>query len=203
MLFAMRNKNWNVRRATLAAVVLLAMSAGCSVFNDNFRPVAQGAMYRSGQLSAMRIEYFVNKHGIRTIINLRGSQPDEQWYRDEVAACERLGVAHHDLEWSMKRIPEPDSLSQLVNLFDSADRPILVHCHAGVHRAGVASAAYKLMEGASADDASRQFGLFFLGAPIGRVLELYADSDRPFREWVIEDYPALYGQETRIALSAP
>lgn len=199
----MRIRDQRKRRAALLAVSFFALSSGCSVFNDNFRPVAHGALYRSGQLSATRIEYFVNKHGIRTVINLRGSRPDEGWYRDEVAVCERLGVAHHDLEWSMKHIPEPESLARLVDLFGSAERPILVHCHAGVHRAGVASAAYRLVEGASADEASEQFGLFFLGAPIGRVIELYANSERPFREWIIEEYPAIYRREMKVASSVP
>jgi hypothetical protein len=95
----------------------------------------------------------------------------------------------------MRRIPEPESLLQLLEWYETAEKPILVHCQAGIHRAGVASASYKLYHGADVDTARDQFGFYFGGAPIGNLLDLYEGSAKPFSDWVREDYPAIY--ETR------
>ncbi len=177
-------------RVTLAA--LLLVGTGCALVNDNLRKVERGELWRSAQMSPGRLEYAVTRHGIKTVINLRGVNAEEPWYRDEVAACERLGVTHHDLPLTMKQIPEPESLQQLVEWFETADKPILVHCQAGIHRAGVASASYKLFKGADVNEARKQFGICFHHAPIGELLDLYEGSDKPFAEWVCTDYAEAY-----------
>jgi len=170
----------------------LLLAAGCTLFNDNLRPVESGELWRSGQMSPGRLEYAIAKHGIKTVISLRGVNEDEAWYRDEVAKCAELGVTHHDLPWTMRRIPEPESLQQLLDWYASAEKPILVHCQAGIHRAGVASASYRLYRGADVETARKQFGLYFGAAPIGEVVDLYEGNEKPFADWVREDYPALY-----------
>ena len=189
----------NVYR-TLGALTLM-LAAGCTLFNDNLRPVEPGELWRSAQMSPGRLEYAIQKHGIKTVISLRGVNEDEAWYRDEVAKCAELGVTHYDLPWTMRRIPEPESLQQLLEWYESAEKPILVHCQAGIHRAGVASASYKLYTGADVETARKQFGLYFGGAPIGNLLDLYEGSGKPFAEWVRTDYPAIY--EARMAKDEP
>jgi len=140
-----------------------------------------------------KLDAVIGRYEIRTVINLRGEHRDALWYQREVQACAQNGVAHHDLKWSMLRIPDPESLSALVNLIETAEKPVLVHCQAGVHRAGTASAVYQLMDGGSLEDAGGEFGLFFMKAPIGNLLELY-DESKPFAQWVREDYPKLYAE---------
>lgn len=139
-----------------------------------------------------RLSQFINSHGIRTVVNLRGGSPGERWYQEERAACEGLGVAHHDLKWSMKQLPEPQSLDELVSILDTAERPILVHCHGGTHRAAIASATFLLMQGEPLDVARGQIGLFFNGAPIGDLLKLYGNSETSFRDWLRDSYPSQY-----------
>lgn len=132
---------------------------------------------------------------IKTVVNLRGENPDESWYSCEVAVCEQNDVAHHDLSWTMRRIPTPESLLQLIDWINSEPRPILVHCQAGVHRAAVASAVYRLLRGDSVEEAREEFGIFFMDAPIGALLDLY-DESKPFEKWAREDYPAIYAAYT-------
>ena len=69
---------------------------------------------------------------------------------------------------------------------------MLVHCHGGVHRAAVAAACYRLMQGESVDAARGELGLFFNHAPIGQLLDLYAESGLPFEQWAFEHYPTQY-----------
>ncbi|HIJ64490.1 MAG TPA: hypothetical protein HPP77_00960 [Candidatus Hydrogenedentes bacterium] len=177
-----------------AAVGLLLLTLGCARLADNFRTVDDGSFYRSGQMPASRLARIIRKHNIRAVINLRGNQPGEEWYREEKAACDALGVAYMDLGWSMRRLPSPESLAQFIAWCSESDRPTLVHCQAGIHRAGVASACYVLLEGGSLDSAREELGLFFFDAPIGQVLDLYEGSPVPFREWVLTVYPELYGE---------
>ncbi len=165
---------------------------GCAVIDDNFRAVTPGAFFRAGQMTAGELGAKIRRHGIRTVINLRGSHPEQDWYREERAVCHAHGVAHFDLAWSMERLPTPESLAQFVTWVETCKRPILVHCHAGVHRAGVASASFLLTQGATTETARRQLGLFFRDAPIGRLLDLYEGSDIPFDEWIVTRYPELY-----------
>lgn len=178
-------------------VLLVLMTAGCALVNDNLRVVEHEELWRSAQMSPERLAYTIEKHNIKTVISLRGVNESESWYRDEVAICEELGVTRHDLPWTMRRIPEPESLQQLMAWFETAEKPILVHCQAGIHRAGVASASYKLYKGADLETARDQFGFYFGGAPIGNVLDLYEGSEKSFADWVRTDYPVVYA--TRLA----
>jgi protein tyrosine/serine phosphatase len=164
------------------------------LLNDNFHTVEKGTLYRSGQMADRRLKWIVRRHGVRTVINLRGAHPDESWYREEIAVCEQLRVAHYDLGWTMRAAPEPESLSQLIEWFETVERPILVHCQGGVHRAAVASAAYRLMDGDSTAEARGELGLFFRSAPIGQALAWYENSEKPFAQWVKADYPRLYAE---------
>ncbi len=178
------------------SIVLLAVSAqSCSILRSNLQVVEPGQFYRSGQMTGIELDAVTDWYGIKTVINLRGESPSEAWYRSEIAACERNGVGHHDLSWTMQHIPTPESLVELIDWIESEPRPILVHCQAGVHRAAVASAVYRLLRGDSVDDAREEFGIFFLDAPIGELLDLY-DESKPFEQWAREDYPQVYAAHT-------
>lgn len=144
-------------------------------------------------MSGVELGAVANWYGIKSVVNLRGASPDEFWYRSEIAACERNGVVHHDLSWTMSEIPAPESLVQLIDWIKSEPRPILVHCQAGIHRAAVASAVYRLLRGDSVNEARGEFGLFFMNAPIGELLDLY-DGSKPFEQWAHEDYPKIYAE---------
>ncbi|NUM54986.1 MAG: tyrosine-protein phosphatase [Candidatus Hydrogenedentes bacterium] len=183
---------------TIPVVFALAVIAGtqsCSILRSNLQTVEPGQFYRSGQMYGIELDAAIGWKEIKTVVNLRGENPDESWYSCEVAVCEQNDVAHHDLSWTMRRIPTPESLLQLIDWINSEPRPILVHCQAGVHRAAVASAVYRLLRGDSVEEAREEFGIFFMDAPIGALLDLY-DESKPFEKWAREDYPAIYAAYT-------
>ncbi|MDX9975420.1 MAG: tyrosine-protein phosphatase [FCB group bacterium] len=175
----------------LAVAVLLGTCAACAVL-DNFRAVEAGQFYRSGQMESGALTRTLKAFDIRTVVNLRGVNPEERWYQEEIAACEKAGVTHHDLPWSKNRLPEPASLATFVDICETADRPILVHCQGGTHRSGAASACYVLLNGGSVEDARKQFGLFFNDAYVGTIIDLYDGSELGFAEWVRTVYPSVY-----------
>jgi protein tyrosine/serine phosphatase len=173
-------------------LALFAAATGCAHLKGNLQTVEPGAYYRSGQMDATTLDITIRRHGIKTVVNLRGESPHESWYRDERTLCSSLGVAHHDLDWTMSRPPDPESLQTFASLVRAAEKPILVHCQGGVHRAAIAAACYRLLQGETVEDARDELGFFFNGAPIGQLLDLYQCSTDPFERWLSHDYPLQY-----------
>lgn len=158
----------------------------------NFRVVDAGAFYGSRQMGGRALESAIKKHGIRTVINLRGENPGSDWYDAEAAACELAGVALVNLGWSQGSLPEPESLARFVEVIETGEGPFLAHCAGGTHRTGVAAAVYLLLHGADVPTARKQFRVGFNDAPIGQILDLYEGSAIPFRQWLLEVYPGVY-----------
>ncbi len=177
-------------------LVLLSVAPACLYLDHNFRAVEKGAFYRSGQLDDRHLSAVIAEHSIATVINLRGSNPEQKWYQSERRVCADHGVVHHDLRWSKDKLPTPESLAQFLAWVDTSEQPILVHCQGGIHRTGVASACYLLHHGADLDTARGQLGIFFGDAPIGQLLGLYEGSPLSFSEWVRTEYPEVYEQAT-------
>lgn len=116
---------------------------GCKYIN-NLHEIDPGKYYRSGQLTGKEFEELIKKRGIKTIINLRGPSTD-YWYQDELATANRFGVTHIDIAMSAKRLPHRKDLIKLLESFETAERPILVHCQGGADRTGEATAIYQML----------------------------------------------------------
>ncbi len=158
----------------------------------NFRTVEKGVFYGARQMNGQALESTIRRRGIRTVINLRGENPDSDWYHKEAETCARLGVNFINLGWSQGSLPEPESLARFIEVVETGKGPFLTHCAGGTHRTGVAAAVYLLLKGETVNTARKQFRVGFNDAPIGELLDLYEQSDMPFRQWVTEVYPGLY-----------
>lgn len=125
-------------RLALALGMLLFLT-GC----PNLHEVKRGELYRSGQLDKKQLRAVIEKAGIKTIINLRGSS-DEDWYQDEKAVAQAYGVNLVNIKMSAKRLPTRAGLIKLLETYRNAPRPILIHCKAGVDRTGEAATIYAM-----------------------------------------------------------
>lgn len=56
----------------------------------NFHEVVPGQFFRSNQPSVEQLVRYTEDHGIKTVINLRGSNEAEGWYRDELETSKKL-----------------------------------------------------------------------------------------------------------------
>ena len=126
----------------LAAALAIGGYLGGLQLTDNFHEVVPHRLYRSAQPSPADIDAYVEKYGIRTIINLRGEQPSEDWYRGEVTEARRLGIEHIDFKMSAHHVLSQEDSERLIAIMMDAPKPILVHCKAGADRTGLASALY-------------------------------------------------------------
>jgi len=188
-----------ILKALLACVVTALLILAVPVLyyfpGYNWRTVEKGAFYGSRQMGGPALERTIKKYGIKTVVNLRGENPGSDWYDAEVEACKRAGITLANFGWSKNSIPSPESLAKFIELMESNQGPFLAHCQGGTHRTGAAAACYELLRGKSVAEARKQFGPMFNDAPIGRLIDLYEQSDLPFKQWALEVYPSVYEQE--------
>lgn len=83
-------------------------------------------------------------HGIATVVNLRGENPNSTWYHPEQAACAARGISHLDRPLHSRRLPKQKILVNLLETFETAARPILIKCSGGADRTALAAALYLL-----------------------------------------------------------
>ncbi len=142
----MQKPKWWKR--TLIIVLAFPLSAGFWTASlrvtGNIHAVEEGAFYRSGQLGTDHLAATIKRCGIRTIVNLRGAAPGQEWYEQEIATARNLRVGHIDLSMSADKEPDPETLERLVLYMRESPKPMLAHCKAGADRSGLASALYLL-----------------------------------------------------------
>jgi protein tyrosine/serine phosphatase len=125
----------------LGAIAALGIFMGVNQLTGNEHEVIAGELYRSGQPGADDVDSLVQRHGIKTIINLRNEERGA-WYSQEKAAAERNGVTLIDYPISSGAILPVEDSQELADIMRNAEKPILIHCEHGANRTGLASAIY-------------------------------------------------------------
>jgi hypothetical protein len=193
-----------VRGVVSGLLLAVGLHAGYVLGGGNFRTVLPGAVYRSGQLSEPTLERYLRRHGIRTVVNLRGCCPPAPWYQGEASVTCRLDIAQEDIALSATRLPSTVGVRHLLDVIDHAEYPLLFHCHQGADRTGLASVMTVLVRtDATLAEARRHLGLssghLAVGktAHIDRFYDLYeawlnesvaTHSPDMFRDWVRHHY---------------
>ena len=166
----------------------LCLSGSCT----GFREGAPG-LFRSPQPREELLIQRIEDHGIRTVVSMRGGRHARMSER----AAQQAGAVFHQVPISAKRPVPPDALLQLWQLAERAERPLMVHCRAGVDRTGLAMAVFVLHDTGDLAEARAQLDLIPYGhlrafgtEEMDRVLELYAQREDalPFPDWVERDY---------------
>jgi hypothetical protein len=141
---------------------LLGVPAIC----DNFGTVIPGCAYRSSQLSAAALEWHITGWGLRSIINLRGSNPDSDWYWQERAVALRHDVRHYDIGLD-SRYPYVEELREVIQTLETCPKPVMFHCYSGVDRTGTVAAIAILLldENGTLAKAQEHFSLRHLQFP--------------------------------------
>jgi protein tyrosine/serine phosphatase len=157
------------RRILIACLMLLfaigllyAAYCGLLIWSGNIHTVTEGQLYRSAELSRERFAREIDAHHIRSVLNLRGPNPDSGWHRAEVTVTREHGAEHYDVGISARKPVPEDKLEQILMILRSAPRPILVHCSSGSDRTGFVSALYRYaIEGRTAGEAERELSLVY------------------------------------------
>lgn len=187
-----------LKRFAIATVMLIVLLAASYWFlKDNVHTVIPHQFYRSAQLSGPTFKRVMHQYRIRSLINLRGSNPDKPWYRTERRVADQLGVVHFDVRMNAYRLPTVSALKKLVFLLQHAPRPVLFHCEGGSDRTGLTAAIVMLLDNKPLSVARKQVSIrYFVTSKksVGRlVLPMYAQwlkhhqwksSSAHFVQWV-------------------
>jgi protein tyrosine/serine phosphatase len=163
---------------------------------DNWAEIVPGRLYRSNHPTPARLAAAMRRHGLRTVLNLRGHR---QCGSDALSreAAERLGLTHIDAPFESRGAPHRDRILRLAEIFRTMPEPALMHCKSGADRAGLGAGLYLMLNGGTTQQALAQlswrFGHFkrsrtgILDAFFIRYA-LEAEGRKPFLDWVRDDY---------------
>jgi hypothetical protein len=193
-----------LRGGAVGVLVVIIVTVLRGTLGSNFHTVVPGRVYRSAQPTAPELEALIRDKDIRTVINLRGCCPPNDWYLDECRVTHKLNVAQEDIGLSAMRMPSTSEVRRLIEVLDHCEYPVLFHCWRGADRTGFASAIACLLDGnATLDEALGELGIWYGHVRIGktayidRFFELYSDwlaeqglshSPNAFRHWATEAY---------------
>jgi hypothetical protein len=151
----------------------------------NFHWVVPGECARAAQAWAGGVGPFLERRGVKALINLRGRNDDLSWWKNETGATAARGIAHLDAMLDSRRLPTRTMLVRLIEAFDSAPRPFVLKCSGGQDRTSFASALYLIHRGgwAAMAEAEAQFARFpYLHFPKKQQRWL-----RPFLDFAAEE----------------
>ncbi len=135
--------------------------------------------------------------GIVDVISLRPSRGAVHAFEAEV--CAELGLRLLNAPLTSREAPRAENLVKLLDLFDTLDRPVLMHCKSGADRTGLAAALWHIhVEGQPVATARKHLSLRFLHVKfsktgvLDRVLDAYAERLRSgpiaVRNWIENEY---------------
>ena len=147
---------------SLPLVIGLAAFVIYAVANHNLHTVSPGRAYRAGQMNQTALNRMITERGIKTIINLRGSSTNNDWYQVETNTATQLGTQHFDFGLSASREVSDAEMEQIIAVMEKAPKPVLIHCKNGADRSGLVAALYLYsLEGKSAAAADKQLTAFY------------------------------------------
>jgi len=153
--------------------------------------VHAGHLYRSATLGARELGHVIDTYDIRTIVNLRDAKPGRYWHETEKRVARERGVRLIDIRMSSRHLPHKHALRELLDTFETAERPMLVHCRFGSERTGIACAMYRIdylgvaNEAASREMLCARYGHLPAFAPAARC---FVERVHRGAEWARESY---------------
>jgi protein tyrosine phosphatase (PTP) superfamily phosphohydrolase (DUF442 family) len=201
---------WAWRGTALALVcagVLVAYEATRVYGGLNLHVVIPNKVYRCAQPSAKELADTMQRHGIKTVLNLRGQPTWEPWFQDELLIAQERGVSQENVTLSAHTLPFPSELIEALAVLDRAEYPILIHCKQGADRTGLLSTLVLLLyTDATLAEARVQLLPRYGHWPITRTQNIdcffdlyeehlsqagYGHSPERLREWITSVYPNL------------
>ncbi len=162
----------------------------------NWAEVVPGELYRSNHPTPARLARVVRRHGIRTLINLRGPRLCGSDALSREAAA-RLGIDHIDAPLESRGAPHKDRILRLAPIYQTMSRPALIHCKSGADRAGLAAGLFIMLNGGTTREALAQLSWKFghLSRSRTGILDAFfvryaldGEGRIPFLDWVRDEY---------------
>lgn len=136
-------------------------------FHYRFDTIDEHKVYKSAAIPPNELSYYLKKHNIKTVIDLRDGKaysdlnPVNQAEIDaEAAAIAKMpGVEHVNIP--SPQVPTRETLTRFFTVLDDKNAyPILIHCYHGTGRAEMYSALYRIEYLKMKNDEARQHTRF-------------------------------------------
>lgn len=181
-----------MKRFILLSLLFIALSiTSYSVWNThlnyNFETITKNKVYKSGVIPPSKIHTYIEKHNIKTVVDLRIGNVQDKLNPANQAEIDKEKIAVENIKGAKHinipslQIPTEESLDKFFAIMDNPENyPILVHCHHGVGRAELFSALYRIeYENFSNEKARRNtriplaFSNFSKSSEKGKYLKAY------------------------------
>lgn len=173
-------------RALFASSLILGLFVTLRWTSGNFGVVVPDRIYRAAQLSPGSLAKTIRQHGIKTVLNLRGANPDQAWYRRERQSTLEAGATQVDFPMSSDQWLSIEQARTLLEILKTSEYPILIHCEWGAERTGLVAAICELTRPASTlADARREFSTYYLFLPMKDGLVMRGHLDR-YERWLVQ-----------------
>ncbi|MEM6313109.1 MAG: tyrosine-protein phosphatase [Planctomycetota bacterium] len=110
--------------------------------------VEEGAVYRSAQLSPVRLEGVLDDLNIRRIIRLTANDPKDDWQQIELFVADKMDIdveVHHLMGNGTGDPAIYIDVLESMYVSRANGEPVLVHCATGSQRTGVASLLWQVL----------------------------------------------------------
>ncbi len=130
------------------ALALLIIAGGMyyaywSLVEHRFTAVTEHQLYQSAEMQPSKLLRVAEKHGIRSVIDLRLSEDNAALIEAEQLALEGSGVEYFHLPTGHE--PSEKTVIDFLNIVgDPENRPVLVHCSQGTGRSVLFGAIYRI-----------------------------------------------------------
>jgi undecaprenyl-diphosphatase len=121
-------------------VLIIASHLGYNFFSGNVHTVIPGEIYRTAQLDKSGLQKYTKQLDVKTIVNLRGVWKNDSWYQVESQFAKKNNLHYYPMQFSAYNLPSKQELRDLVELLETAPKPLMFHCEGGADRTGMAGA---------------------------------------------------------------
>jgi protein tyrosine phosphatase (PTP) superfamily phosphohydrolase (DUF442 family) len=165
----------------------------------NWSAVEPGRLYRSNHPLPWQLSQAKARHGLRSVINLRGNRAICGSDVLGRARARDLGLVHADAPFESRGAPHKDRIERLAAIFAEVPEPILIHCKSGADRTGLVAGIWLLLQGRPVEAAIGQLHWRFghLAASKTGILDAFFQDyaafqsrhgAKPFLDWLRQDY---------------
>lgn len=146
--------------AAFAILLAVVGSTWWAIEGDgNVHVLVSDVAIRSAEPSGNQLVEMKQRFGLRSVLNLRGSNAGKPWYDEELRTSRTLGLQHFDVALSAQHELSPAQIDAVLALIERAPKPVLIHCNGGSDRTGLISAAWLYAHGSSKAEAEAQLAL--------------------------------------------
>ncbi len=112
-----------------------------SIYSNNF--AIPGPLFRCNQPSPGKLLRYAQRLRIKTVVNLRGANPQLGWYQLESHTCQSLGVRLVNTQVHSRGLPTRSRIHELKEIIENMELPAIAHCKSGADRVGFFSVLFR------------------------------------------------------------